>query len=182
MRNCLFTLLGVLLLFIDLSGQNPSDMVKKIGDNPVYFIDSVRVDQSAIMNYAPTQIASLSIYKEGDAIELMGDEGKDGVIYIETKSFASIRFWKYFRQKSAEYARLVKTPAPNTKIQYILNDKVLIQDFEGDLSLINDSIFQELRIISRGKLKKEYKIKGKDFGVLIKSGKPGKLYNEDKKF
>ena len=80
-------------------------MIKKIGNDPVYFIDSVNVEQSEMMNYDPSEISIVNVYKDKDALELMGDEGKDGVIYIETKNFVKKRYWRYFCTKSNEYAK-----------------------------------------------------------------------------
>lgn len=181
MNRFLLTLFGVALSFSVL-GQSPKKMMKKIGDKPIFFIDSVNVDQTEMMKYLPEQIASITVYKDNDAIELMGEDGKDGVIYIETKDFARGRYWKYFTRKSNEYSELVKTSQPNDRIQYILNDRILTDNFEGNLSMIDDSIFKEIKIIDAATLEKDYKIENKDFGVIIFSDKPDNLYKAKKKF
>lgn len=157
-------------------------MIKKIGNDPVYFIDSVNVEQSEMMKYEPSQIAIVNVYKDKDALELMGEDGKDGVIYIETKDFAKNRYWKYFCSKSKEYAQAVPSSTQDDGIQYILNDRVLQKDFEGDLALIDDSIFKGILVIGERDLKKKYKIDNKSIGVVIESDKPNNLYKARKKF
>ena len=181
MNKYFLTVFGILISFW-LIGQSPKKMIKKIGDKPVFFIDSVNVDESEMMKYSPEQIASVTVYKDNDAFELVGEEGRDGVIYIETKDFARARYWNYFKKKSKEYSDLFITPEPNDKIQYILNDRILTNNFEGDLSMIDDTIFKEIKVIDKVTLEKEYKIKDKDFGVIITSDKPDNLYKAKKKF
>jgi len=50
-------------------------------------------------------------------------------------------------------------------VQYILNDKVLKQDFEDELFLINDETFKEL--IDQKTLQQKYRVDNKSAGVLI---------------
>ena len=96
-------ILTLSILTLSSLGQKPKKVIKKLGDDPVFFIDSTNVDRSEMMNYQPEQIAKVSVYKDSNAIKLVGPEGKDGVVYIETKVFARKRYWNYFRTKSAEY-------------------------------------------------------------------------------
>src|SRR5688572_494040 len=176
--------LSFVFLLIPLIGfcQSPKRMIKKIGNDPVYFIDSVNVEQSEMMNYDPSEISIVNVYKDKDALELMGDEGKDGVIYIETKNFVKKRYWRYFCTKSNEYAKAIPNYTEDKEVQYILNDRILDKDFEGDLALIDDSIFKGLRIVNATDLKKKYKVKDKSIGVIIKSDTPKNLYKARKKF
>jgi hypothetical protein len=69
----------------------------------------------------------------------------------------------------------VLNPESNSTIQYILNKRVLNTNFKGDLSLIDDTIFKEIRIIDEDTLQKEYGISGKTYSVIIKSKKPENL-------
>lgn len=162
-------------LSFSLRAQSPSRTIKKDANNPIFFIDSVNVDQAAIAKCSPDKIASIDIYKDNAAIELQGEDGRDGIVYIQTKDFARTRYWKYFKKKSKEYSNLVKTPEPNDRIQYILNDSILTNNFEGDLSKIDDAVFKKIKIIDASTLEKKYKVKEKDFGVLITANKPDNL-------
>lgn len=53
-------------------------------------------------------------------------------------------------------------------IRYILNEKVLNKDYEGELASIADSTFIDINIISVEELK-VYKVTDKRYGLLIKT-------------
>jgi hypothetical protein len=180
MKNYFLLLLTVSALSV--LGQNPKKSIKKLGSNPVFFVDSINVDKSELQNYQPTDIATVSVYKDSNAIKLVGPDGKDGAVYIETKTFAKKRYWTYFSSKSGEYAKLVPAPGSDTLIQYILNKHVLTTNFEGDLALINDSIFKKITILDKETITNQYHITDKEYGVLIESEKPADLYHAKKKF
>lgn len=137
--------------------------------DPIYFIDSVRVNQADLLRYDPNDIASVSVYKEASAIKILGPEGKSGIVYIETKQFCKHRYWTYFKSKSTAYAKLVPLPDNDANIIYILNTKVLDKNHESNLAAINDRTFKDLQIISKDQLMKEYGITDKDYGVVISS-------------
>lgn len=140
-------------------------------DEPMYFLDSIRVNSGVLDNYQPKEIAMVSVYKNTDSLKINDPNAKNGVIYITTKAFAREHYWNYFKSKSPEYARQVPDLAAEEKVVYILNDKVLITNFEADLVTINDSNFIELKLIDREALKKDYKIRGRVVGVVIKTKK-----------
>lgn len=163
------------------NGQNPRKALRGVGQEPIFFIDSVRVSNDQILKYSPEEIASISIYKDSSAIKLMGQSGQDGVIYAETKAFASIRFKRYFSGKSKEFARLIQSTESNVRIQYVLNDKILTQNFEGELAGIDDSVFKGISIINSPELEREFKVKDKDFGVKIITDDPKRMKGAKKK-
>ncbi|RYE36220.1 MAG: hypothetical protein EOP48_29780 [Sphingobacteriales bacterium] len=171
-----------LLLALSTWGQSPKRAVKKLGDDPVYFIDSIRVGTDELMKHLPEDIAQVSVYKDSTAIKLVGPEGKDGVVYIQTKVFARSIYWAYFRSKSIEYAKIALTPQDDSTVQYILNGRVLTTNYEGNLSLIDDSIFRGIQVIDKKTLQEKYHVQDKSFGVLIESEKPDNLYKARKKF
>lgn len=177
MKYLLITLFSLSISF----AQSPKRIIKKIGTNPVFFIDSTSVEKEDLQKYNPEDISSVTVYKDKSAYELLGEDGKDGVIYIETKKFCKNRYWKYFTSKSKEYQKSVKTSDDNN-IQYILNDRILKENFEGDLAAINDKVFKSIKFISKESLVKEYKIEDKDFGFQIISDTPKDLYHGNKKF
>jgi len=142
---------------------------KKLFDDPVFFIDSVNVTRIELQNYQPTDIAAVTVYKDKNAIELVGPQGKDGAVYIETKKFARNKYWNFFKAKSAEYLKAVPTPESDSSVVYILNGKVLKTNFEGDLSGIEDNSFIDLQVIDKTKLLSDYGIKDKPFGIVIKA-------------
>ena len=98
----------------------------------------------------------MTVYKDANAIKLVGEQGKFGAVYIETKKFARNKYWNYFKSKSADYLKNVPTPQSDSSVIYILNGKVLKTNFEGDLSGIDDKNFIELTVIDKQKLSKDY--------------------------
>jgi hypothetical protein len=52
---------------------------------------------------------------------------------------------------------------------YILNDKPLNEDSEGELYFIDNHNFLELKVIDRKQLQKEYHIKKMKWGISIKT-------------
>src|SRR5436309_1227285 len=111
--------------------QQPKKPLKKLDNSPVFFIDSVNVFRDELNNYDPLQIAMVTVYKDTMAVNLIGAEGKNGVVYIETKAFARNRYWNYFQSKSDSYLKAVPRPESDTSVQYILNNKVLKNNIEA---------------------------------------------------
>ena len=142
---------------------------KQLLNDPVFFIDSVNVTRIEMQEYQPNDIASVTVYKDANAIKLVGEQGKFGAVYIETKKFARNKYWNYFKPKSADYLKNVPTPQSDSSVIYILNGKVLKTNFEGDLSGIDDKNFIELTVIDKQKLSKDYNISGKSLGVIIRT-------------
>jgi len=142
---------------------------KQLFNDPVFFIDSVNVTKIEMQEYQPTDIAVVTVYKDTNAIKLVGSQGKFGAVYVETKKFARNKYWSYFKIKSSDYFKAVPTLDSEQSIVYILNGKVLEKNFEGDLSGIDDKTFKELTIIDKDRLKKEYHVSKKAIGVVIKT-------------
>jgi hypothetical protein len=139
-------------------------------DEPMFFVDSIRVNQSALETmYQPTEFAFVSVYKDSNAIRIAGKEAKNGAVYVTTKLFARDHYWNYFKSKSEEYQRLVPDIKTESKVVYVLNNKVLETNFEKELFEINDSNFLDLTTINKAQLKKDYKISGKSIGVSIRT-------------
>lgn len=166
-------------------GVPPEDshtQVTGAGKDPVYFIDSIRVTGAALSKYDPNDIAMITVYKDSSAVGTLGPAAKNGLIYIETKKFSKQRYWRYFSAKSEQYAKLIPLAGKDSQVQYILNKKILRDNFEGDLAAINDKVFQRLEIISKDKLIKDYGKTDKQYGVMITSAVPADLHNGKSKF
>lgn len=155
--------------------------MSEISDDPIYFIDSVQVSNKELMRYNPNDIAMVTVIKDPSTIKKSGINAKYGIIYIETKKFDKARFQKYFCTKSPEYTRLIDA-VKDSKIQYILNKRLLDKNYEGDLAAINDKIFKGIRIINKQQLLSEFGITGKSYGVIISSDIPSNLYKGKDKF
>ena len=122
-----------------------------------------------MQEYQPTDIAVVTVYKDSNAIKLVGEQGRFGAVYVETKKFARSRYWNFFKSKSAEYFKTVPTLQSDSSVIYILNGKILKTNFEGDLSGIDETTFIDLEVIDKRKLTKDYNISDKAFGVIIRT-------------
>ena len=138
-------------------------------NDPLYFVDSIRVNSGFLKNFQPTEIAYVSVYKDSNAIRLAGKDAVNGAIYIITKSFARQHYWEYFRSKSADYHNKVPDLKTEAEVIYILNDKILEKDYEGTLFTINNDNFIQLTVVGSEFLNKTYVIHGKSIGVVIKT-------------
>jgi hypothetical protein len=136
-------------------------------NDPIFFIDSIRVNKNVLQNYKPEEIATVTVFKDTSAIKIMGPTAKNGLIYIETKEFARNKYWNYFKSKSPDYAKIILSPKEDSTIQYILNKRVLKENFEGDLSSLNNKTFKGLTILKKTQLINGYDIHDKEIGIII---------------
>ena len=149
---------------------NRSDNIVLFPPNdPLYFVDSIRVNSGFLKTFQPGDIAYVSVYKDSNAIRLAGKDAANGAIYVITKSFARQHYWGYFQSKSADYRNKVPDLKTEAEVIYILNDKILEKDQEGALFTINNDNFIGLNVIGSEFLEKNYKIRGKSIGVVIKT-------------
>ena len=162
---------SIFLLFFPLFAlaQSPENNTSKIGKDPIFFIDSISVSTNEFRKLDSKIVGSVTVYKDKEATEIAGEKGKDGVIYIETIVFSKKRYWNFFISKSKEYKKYVPSSQEDPNVQYILNEELLIKDFEGKLASINDSTFKSIKIISKKDLATKYKILDKEIGVIIES-------------
>jgi len=161
MKNSLFLLLLIFAFNGWVLAQPPKE--------PIYFLDNVQVNKDALKPLGKNDLATITVYKDTNAIRLFGEKGKDGVLSITTKAYAKKRYWEYFKSKSPEYANAVPTLDQEQKVVYILNDKVLSNNSEGLLFSINDALFISLKVINSEQLQSDYHISDKKFGIIIRA-------------
>ena len=149
--------------------QNEKDEFVQLFDDPVFFIDSVNVTRIELQKYKPDEIAFVNVYKDSNAIKLVGEQGKFGAVYFETKKFVRNKYWDFLKSKSTEYLKIVPTPESDSSVIYILNDSILGKNSEASLADINDETFIELKVIDKKTLRKTYKVFDKTFGIFIKT-------------
>ena len=142
---------------------------KQLFNDPIYFIDSINVTRIELQQYQPTDIATVTVYKAPKAFKLVGQQGIYGAVYIETKRFARNRYWNFFKNKSSAYLKAVPSPESDSLVVYILNGTIQSNNFESDLSSINDTNFIELTVVDKQFLNKEYGITDKEAGISIKA-------------
>ena len=142
--------------------------IQDLGVNPIYFIDSVRVSSNEVMKADPAKVTLLTVVSREEALKKFGEEGKDGMVYVETVNFVKRRYWDYFRSKRKD-SKSIKKIDNYQNLQFILNEKPL-QDIDiGTLHIVNDETLEEFRIINKKKLKKKYKVRNRDYGIVIKT-------------
>jgi len=179
-RNILILTLLVLAC-CGTSKRTPEEAVQKLGANPYFEIDGKSVTQSELGNYNPTDIASLTTFYDKDAKKRFGEKAKDGAVIIETKEFATNRYETFFKSYSKDYEKMLNE-TQKEEIQYILNDRILTENYEGDLASIDKNLIKEIKIIDQKELIEKYQIQNKKVGVIIKADAPKNLYNAKEKF
>jgi len=176
-----FALLIVLLVIACSNHLSPEKAIQKLGANPYYEIDGNQVYQKDLASYKPTEIAAITTYYNKDAVNRYGEKAIEGAVIIETKQFATIKFETFLKKNSKEYEKMLNE-TQIIDIQYILNDRILTENFEGTLASIDDKLLKEIIIIDQKELIEKYQIQNKKIGVVIKSKAPKNLYNAKKKF
>jgi hypothetical protein len=159
----------------------PTKAIHKLGPNPYFEVDGIYISKSDLSTLNPSDIASLTTYYDKEATNICGEKAKDGAVIIETKKYATEKFENFFKSVSKEYEEILNN-TEEIDIQYILNDRVLVDNFEGTLASIDSLTFKSIRLINRDELESAYQIKGKKIGVIIKASRPKSLYNAKEKF
>ena len=147
--------------------EKQNNRYQQIANDPILFVDSINVTRFELQKYQKSDIAITSIYKDAQAIRLVGPQGQFGAVYYTTKKYAILKYWNFFKSISTEYARVAEDMKAEAQIVYILNDRVLVNDFEGELSGVNQSNLINLKVIDKKQLKKMYNIDTKKYGVVI---------------
>ena len=148
-------------------------MDKNPGD-PIYFLDSIRMNRMALENFDPADFVAITVVKGKRALELVGQDGKNGVIYIETKDVAKRHYWAYFKSRSKDLAQLPIDPKNDSSFQFILNGRQITGDFDNQPMDISDKNLKSISVIGKDELAKNYGITGKNYGVIILADLPPK--------
>ncbi|MBC6492398.1 hypothetical protein ACFSQD_19505 [Flavihumibacter stibioxidans] len=145
-----FTFFIIVLLTETSFGQLPKNTMKKMGQNPIVFLDSVECEISYLLTINPFDISNISIVKPKKAKTLLSDKGVDGAIYVTTVKAAKTIYWKYLSSKSDEYRRIFTSPQADTTAQYILNGEALSDSAApGSLFLKNNKNFKTINVIDK---------------------------------
>jgi len=136
---------------------------------PLFFVDSVRVDCATGSSFQPNEIATMTVFRDSNATRLAGNDAKNGLIYIISKTFARSHYWKYFSSRSAAYKKAAPDLQKESAIVYILDGKVVKEHSESDLFDVNDENFRDLKVIDGKMLKDEYGVSDKMVGVVIRT-------------
>ncbi len=163
MKKILFLVIGFFIGFVGYAQHTPPKMGKK----PIVFIDSLLVPYDTLGHINPNQIALLTVLKVEKGIAMYGNDAKDGVIYIITKPYARLHYWRYLRSVSVLYDTYFPDLQTEAQAQYILNGKVLKENYESDLAALPREKLVSITVIDKYTLNTSYGITDKDHGVVI---------------
>lgn len=158
-----------LLMSCDRIFNQSKKVFQEPSTEPLYFLDNIKVKKGVLEWLNPNNIAMVEVFKDTTAIKMVGNEGKNGVIYITTKEYARKKYWDFFTSKSTDYFKAVPSIYEKEDVIYILNGKILEKNFEADLYGINETNFLELKVIDKKQLKSDYNFEGKTYGIIIKT-------------
>jgi hypothetical protein len=165
----------LLLGSISCLGQDvpriPGPSVRSINtsDSTLFYIDSVETTNNAMGGLSPDKIAMINVVKFKNVPEKYASRGISGVVYIETKPFARIRYTKMFSELSPAYAAALKKYGTDTSFQYILDGSVLTNSVEPLLAALERKGIADIAIIDPKQLKQQYKVSDMKVGVVIRS-------------
>jgi hypothetical protein len=135
------------------AGQIPEKVSKKMGPNPIVFLDSAEIDLEKLNSVKPFHISNIQMLVPKKAKKIIGNKGSDGAIFVTTVKAAKLRNWSYLRAKSSEFAKLILSPSGDTSVDYILNGTPLSDTTAPErLFLVNDKNFRKISIIDKEEL------------------------------
>lgn len=132
-----------------LGQDDPKTAARKLGPNPLLIVDSQEVNRLGLSRYKPDSIATVVMLYDTTATKRYVATAADGAVVIETLSFARQRFVSFFRKVSKAYDGLYASLGSNSSFAYIINDKVQIGSYEGNLSAISEVEFEGLRVLTK---------------------------------
>lgn len=140
-------------------------------NNTIFLLDSVLVPRDSVEYLIKKdEVSEFSILRSTDPIlQLLGIKTQDDAVFIISKAANRKKYQNYLGAKSAKFRKLTMEDDLNANVQFIINNQVVKQDVEKALSQINDENFVLLKVLNKDKLKKEFQVEDKDFGVSIRT-------------
>jgi hypothetical protein len=137
-------------------------------EDPIYFVDSVKTE-TGMNGLNPENIGLISVVKGKKLVEKYGPGAVNGVIFIETKPFAHERYKKMFSEIAPAYAAALKQHGTDSSFQYILDGVLVKNPVDAMLTALERKSIIDISVISSAVLLTDYKVKGKQAGVVIRS-------------
>lgn len=147
-----------------VSAQNAH---KKLMNEPLFFLDSISVAYEEIKQIPTDDIANVSVIKDKAAYELAGEKGKNGIIFIESKSYSRKKFWNMLAAVSESFKIAIPYPGADAGFKYIIKGKQIEDSPAALLGGITEKEIRKVSILSERKMRKKYGVKDKK-GVLIR--------------
>ncbi|NLR67424.1 hypothetical protein HGH92_24180 [Chitinophaga varians] len=144
-------------------GCHPAESGLDLTASANYYVDSVLVPDLDRV-FASGNISRVTTLTHSTDKILVGSKG---AIFIETKKFVRHRYWNIFSLDEA-YRKLVPSPDADSGVIYILRGKPLSHQPESSLAEVTAETFASLVILDKAALKKQYGIKSRKPGVVVK--------------
>ncbi|WP_143310471.1 hypothetical protein [Chitinophaga vietnamensis] len=141
-------------------------------NDPVFVLDSAVVASGALQQMAPSQIAIITVAKGAGpkTVAKYGARAENGVVYVETITFARNRIRKFLSSQSPAYDSLLrKHHGTDTAFCYFVNNKQATPTNGSRLYAIDMKTFRGLEILSGKPLQEKQPGKDCEIGVFISS-------------
>jgi hypothetical protein len=99
MKHILF-LFFLLAGFSAMAQRTEQSTLISTTNEPIFFVDNIRTGEAEVRKLKPSEIQSVSVYKDAKAVKLAGPEAQGGLVYIKTKAFAKKKKRYFFIRKN----------------------------------------------------------------------------------
>lgn len=155
-----------ILFFSTVQYGSAQNAQKKSLNEPLFFLDSISVAYDEIKQIPTEDITIVSVLKDRAAVELAGEKGKNGIVFIESKSYSRKKYWNMLAAVSRSFSNAIPSPGADSDYKYIREKE--IEDTPASLlGGITEKDIKKVSILSEKKMLKKYGVKNKK-GVLIK--------------
>jgi hypothetical protein len=148
---------------------NSKEILDKMNDSTVYFIDTLKVSKNELNSVKPSDIALITAYfeDEPDLPSMFKPYLQNGAIAFVTKAYAISKYRSELSRMSSDYKELTKWYSNlRDSVLYIVDDDTLKPNIEGKLFNLNYSEIQSIRVVFPDEGQKSYGDKGQ-FGVVF---------------
>lgn len=148
---------------------NSKEILDKINDATVYFLDTTKISKSDLSGMNSEEIALITAYfeNEPDLPTLFKGYLEHGAISLVTKPYAISKYRPELSRISNDYLELTKRHSPDRdSILYIVDGDTLKPNVEGKLFNLNFSKIETIQVIFPDEAQKSFGDKGR-FGVVF---------------
>lgn len=141
----------------DLNGRVTGFRVNNDGKQPLYVVDGKRISNEELNDVVdPKEIESISVLKNNSAVQMYGEDGKNGVIIITTKT-GNVPLTK---TEDLNNMPIEKRPL------IIVDGEKMPKDF--DLNSVKPEEIESMSVLKGESATLEYGEEGKDGAIVIK--------------
>ena len=122
--------------------------LNKLGENPIWFIDSTEVHYDTVKTINPMDISNISVLLPKSAKKKLGDKATDGAVYVTTVKAAKQKYWLFFSSHSNDYKLRIQDFRADTSVVYFLNGQTLSDSAIGTLNLVDKENLRQLQFVT----------------------------------